>query len=104
MKKILIIVAVLVLILFLAKIATEVPPEPSSGYAFWLYAEQVVECTPTEITLVNVHQTETHLEKDDSWPVCSTFQKDQVLDFYLSRGEKTHFLKVEETAWWRKAM
>ena len=104
MKKILIIAAVLVTFLFLAKIATEVPPEPAAGYAFWLYAERVVECTPTEITLVNNHQTETHLEKDDSWPPCSSFQKDAVLDFYLSRGQKTRFLKVEETAWWRKAM
>ena len=104
MKKILIIVAALVLVLFLAKLATEAPPGPQPGYAFWLYAEQVVECTPTEITLVSNHQTETHLEKDSSWPPCSVFHKDDVLDFYLSRGEKTHFLRVEQTAWWRKAM
>jgi hypothetical protein len=63
-----------------------------------------VQCTATEITLVDNHQTETHLDKDTSWPSCSTFHKDDVLDFYLSRGEKTHFLKMEPTEWWRKAM
>ena len=56
----------------------------------------MVECSPTEITLVDTHQTETHLEKDSSWPECSTFHKDDVLDFHLSRGEKTRFLSDEE--------
>jgi len=104
MKKIVIIAAVFVFILFLTKVANQIPPPPPPGYAFWLYAQQVVECSPTEITLVDNHETETHLEKDDSWPACSSFQKDDVLDFYLSRGEKTHFLRVEKTAWWRKAL
>jgi hypothetical protein len=26
------------------------------------------------------------------------------VDFFLSRGEKTHFISIERTAWWRKAM
>ena len=104
MKKIVIIAAVFVFILFLTKVANQIPPPAPPGYAFWLYAQQVVECSPTEITLVDNHETETHLEKDDSWPTCSSFQKDDVLDFYLSRGEKTHFLRVEKTAWWRKAL
>ena len=43
-------------------------------------------------------------EKDSSWPDCSTFQKGDVLDFHLSRGEKTKFLSDEKTAWWRKEM
>jgi hypothetical protein len=44
------------------------------------------------------------LDKDATWPDCSAFQKDEVLDFYLSRGAKTKFLSSEKTVWWRKAM
>jgi hypothetical protein len=104
MKKILIVTTVFVLILVLTKIANEVPPEPPSGYAFWLYGQQVVDCSPAQITLVDLHQAETQLEKDSSWPGCSSFRKSEVLDFHLSRGEKTHFLSDEQTVWWRKAM
>ena len=103
-KWIAIFAAVFVFILLLTEIANKVPPEPPPGTAFSLKAQQVVECTPEEITLVDNHQTETHLEKDSSWPDCSTFHKDEVLDFYLSRGEKTKFLSDEQTTWWRKAM
>jgi hypothetical protein len=74
------------------------------GITFSLLAQHVVQCSASEITLVDTHQTETHLEKDDSWPTCSSFQAGQVLDFYLSRGARTRFLHDEETAWWRKAM
>ena len=101
MKKIAAVAAVFVLILLLTKIANQTPPDPPSGYTFWMYAQHVVECTPGDITLVDVHQTETHLDKDQSWPGCSTFQKSEVLDFHLSRGEKTKFLSDEKTAWWR---
>ena len=104
MKRIAIFAAVFVFILLLTKIANQMPPEPPSGTAFSLKAQQVVECTPEEITLVDNHQTQTHLEKDTSWPDCAIFQKDEVLDFYLSRGEKTRFLSDEKTAWWRKGM
>jgi hypothetical protein len=105
MKKILIVTAVFVFILLLAEIANQVPPPAPAGYDFWLYAQQVVECSPTEITLVDNHQTEIHLEKDEkSWPPCASFHKGDVRDFYLSRGEKTHYLRDEPTAWWRKAM
>ncbi len=105
MKKIAIVAVIALVILLLTKIANQVPPEPPPGYAFWLYAQQVVECSSTEITLVDKHGTAAPLEKDaDSWPPCSTFHKDDVLDFYLSRGEKTHFLRDEPTTWWRKAM
>ena len=105
MKKILIVAAVFVFILLLAKIANQIPPPAPTGYDFWLYAQQVVECSPTEITLVNNHQTEVHLEKDEkSWPQCASFHKGDVRDFYLSRGDKTHYLRDEPTAWWRKAM
>jgi hypothetical protein len=104
MKKIAIFAAVFVFILLLTKIANQMPPEPPSGTAFSLKAQQVVECTPEEITLVDNHQTQTHLEKDTSWPDCSVFQKNDVLDFYLSRGEKTRFLSDEKTIWWRKGM
>jgi len=104
MKKIAIFAAVAILVLVLTKIANQMPPEPQSGYSFWVYAQHVVECSPTEITLVDRHMTESHFEKDESWPDCSVFHKDDVLDFHLSRGEKTRFLSDEDTAWWRKAM
>jgi hypothetical protein len=104
MKKIVICAAVFAFILLLTKIANQVPPPPPSGTAFSLKVQHVVQCSPEEITLVDIHQTSTHLEKDTSWPDCSVFQKDDVLDFYLSRGEKTRFLSYEKSEWWRKAM
>jgi hypothetical protein len=104
MKKYVIIAAVFVLILLLTKIANQVPPDRPSGTAFSLRAQKVVQCSPTEISMVDNHNTMTHLEKDDSWPDCSTFHKGDVLDFYLSRGEKTRFLSSELTEWWRKEM
>jgi hypothetical protein len=104
MKKIAIFAAAFAFILLLTKIANQVPPEAASGTAFSLKAQQVVQCSPEEITLVDNHQAETHLEKDSSWPDCSIFHKDDVLDFYLSRGERTRFLSSERTIWWRKAM
>jgi len=104
MKKIAIIATVFVFILLLTKIANQVPPDPPPGTAFSLKAQQVVQCSPDEITLVDNHQKATHLEKDLSWPDCSTFQKGDVIDFYLSRGDKTKFLTEEKTVWWRKAL
>jgi hypothetical protein len=104
MKKIAIIAACFALILLLTKIANQMPPDPPPGTAFSLKAQHVVQCSPDEITLVDNHQTATHLEKDESWPECSVFQKDDVLDFYLSRGAQTHFMSFEKTVWWRKAM
>jgi hypothetical protein len=104
MKKIAIFAAVFVFILVLTKIANQMPPEQAPGYSFWIYAQHVVACSPTEIKLVDNHQTETQFEKDASWPACSAFHKDDVLDFHLSRGERTRFLSDEATAWWRKAM
>ncbi len=107
-KKIIIaaaVAAVFVFILLLTKIANDIPPEPPAGISFRMYAQHVVECTPTEITLVDTHQTQTSLDKDsNSWPDCSTFHKDDVLDFHLSRGEKTKYLSSEKTEWWRKSM
>lgn len=104
MKKIVVFTAIFAFILLLTKIANQVPPEPPSGTAFSLKGEQVVQCSPDEITLVDTHQKATHLVKDESWPDCAVFHRDEVLDFYLSRGEKTRFLSYEKTAWWRKAM
>ncbi|HKF49605.1 MAG TPA: hypothetical protein VKB38_19750 [Terracidiphilus sp.] len=104
MKKIALFAAVFVFILLLTKIANQVPPAPQSGSAFSLKAQKVVQCSPTEITLVDGHMTATHLDKDTTWPDCSAFGHDEVLDFYLSRGEKTKFLSMERTAWWRKAL
>ena len=104
MKRIAIFAAAFVLILFLTKIANQMPPDAPPGVAFALKAQQVVQCSPDDITLLDSHQQATHLEKDASWPDCSVFQKDEVVDFYLSRGEKTKFLSYEQTTWWRKAM
>jgi hypothetical protein len=104
MKKIAIFAAVFALILLLTKIANQVPPEPLSGVAFTLKAQQVVQCSATEITLVDNHMKATHLERDETWPECSTFHKDDVLDFYLARGEKTKFLRMENTSVWRKLL
>jgi len=104
MKKIAIYVAVTVFILLLTKIANQVPPDPPPGTSFSLKAQAVIQCSPDEITLVDNRFTATHLEKDSSWPDCSSFQKEDILDFYLSRGEKTHFLNDEKTVWWRTAM
>jgi hypothetical protein len=104
MKKIVIVVAAFLLILLLTKIANQLPPEPPLGTAFSLKAQQVVQCSPEEITFFDTHQKATHLDKDDSWPECSVFQKNDVLDFYLSRGGKTKLLSYEKTVWCRKAM
>lgn len=104
MKKIALIAALAVLILLLTKIANQVPPDPPPGTTFSLKAQKVIACSPTEITLLDTHEVQTHLDKDASWPECAIFRKDEVLDFYLSRGEKTHFLSLERTSWWRKAM
>ncbi|MGA9061305.1 MAG: hypothetical protein WB341_06525 [Terracidiphilus sp.] len=104
MKKIAIVAAVFVLILLLTKIANQMPPEPPNGSAFWINAQHVIECTPTEITLVESRQAETHFDKDPSWPDCSTFHKDDVRDFHLVRREKTRLLSEEKTAWRRKEM
>ena len=101
MKKIAIFVAVFAFILVLTKIANQVPPTPLPGTDFWMNAVHVVACSPNEITLVDTHQTESHFDKDDSWPACSTFTSGQVLDFHLSRGAKTHFLSDQPSAWWR---
>ncbi len=104
MKKIAAFTAIFIFILVLTKIANQAPPPQMPGIAFSLMAQHVVECTPTEITLVDVHETETHLMKDESWPPCASFQAGQVLDFYLARGARTHFIRDEPTVWWRKDM
>ena len=104
MKRIATFAAAFVFILLLTKIANQVPPPPPPGTAFSLKAQKVIQCSADEITLVDNHQKATHLLKDESWPDCSAFKKDEVMDFYLSRGDKTKFLSVELTAWWRKSM
>jgi len=105
MKRIAIFAAAFVFILLLTRIANQIPPDPPPGTAFSLKAQQVVECSPTDITLVDIHQIQTHLDKDSSsWPDCAVFQKGDVRDFYLSRGERTKYLSDEKTTWWRKAM
>ncbi len=104
MKKIAIFAAVFTFILLLTKIANQMPSDPQPGSTFSLKAQHVVQCSADEITLLDIHQQATHLEKDLTWPDCSSFQKDKVVDFYLSRGDKTKFLSLEPTAWWRKEL
>jgi hypothetical protein len=104
MKKIVIIAAVGVLILFLTKIANQMPGDPQPGTVFSLKAQQVVQCSTQDITLLDNHQTQTHLETDATWPDCAKFKKGEFLDFYLARGEKTRFISDEKTVWWRRAM
>lgn len=101
MKKIALFIAVFAFILLLTRIANQVPPAPSPGTAFSLKGVRVVQCSATEITLVGRHENPTNLEKDESWPDCSSFPPDQYLDFYLSRGEKTKYLSSQPSAWWR---
>lgn len=104
MKKLITIVAVFVLILFLTKMANQAPQDQPSGIVFSLKAQTVVGCTPDEITLADGHQAQTQLFKDSSWPDCASFHTGDVLDYYLARGEKTHFLRTEKTEWWRKSL
>jgi hypothetical protein len=104
MKRIAIFATVFAFILLLTKIANQAPPDPLPGRAFSLMAQKVVQCSSSEITLVDVHQKATHLEKDESWPDCAVFEKDEVLDFHLTRGDHTKYLSREQSAWWRKAM
>jgi hypothetical protein len=104
MKRIAILVAVFAFILLLTKIANQVPPAPPPGTSFSLKAQRVIQCSDTEITLVDRHNDRTHLEKDDSWPDCSTYHPGEYLDFYLSRGDKTRFLSIEPSAWWRNVL
>ena len=101
MKRILIIAAVAVVILFLTKLANEAPPEPMPGIAFSLLAQRVVQCSPTEITLVDTHQTETHLEKDDSWPDLLGFRsrrRARLLSFPRSQDQVSPRRKVRLVA------
>ena len=104
MKKIVMAVAIFTVILLLTRLANLVPADPMPGVTFALKAQQVVQCSPDEITLMDTHQTQTHLIKDKNWPDCSEFQQGQYLDFYLSRGEKTGFERMEKTEWWRTKM
>ncbi len=104
MKKILIIAAVFLVIVLMTNLANRIPAENASGISFSLKAQRVVACSNSEIVLVDPHQKATRLDKDETWPDCSTFQPNDVEDFYLSRGAKTKFEKLEKTAWWRKAL
>jgi hypothetical protein len=104
MKRIAILVAVFAFILLLTKIANQVPPAPLQGTAFSLKAQRVIQCSATEITLLDRHNDRTHLEKDESWPDCSGYHPNEYLDFYLSRGDKTKYLSSEPSAWWRSVL
>jgi hypothetical protein len=104
MKNILIIAVVFLSIVLLTNVANRIPADAASGTSFSLKAQRVVACSDHEIVLVDAHHNSTRLDKDANWPGCSSFQSNDVMDFYLSRGEKTHFVVAEKTAWWRRAM
>jgi hypothetical protein len=104
MKRILAIAAVFLFFILLTNLANRIPANQVPGTSFSLKAQKVVACSSKEIVLVDPHQTSTVLDKDASWPDCAAFQGDQVQDFYLSRGAKTHFLGFEKSAWWRTAI
>jgi len=104
MKRLLVALAVFVFVLFLTKLANDAPPEQKEGISFGLKGEQVIMCNTKEIVLANTRSESTHLDKDESWPDCSEFNRDEVYDFYLSRGDRTHFLSYEKTVWWRKVV
>ena len=104
MKRILSISAVMLFILVLSKLASNVAPPPPPGTVFALKAQRVIACSPTEIVLADEHNNTVRLDIDTSWPDCDSFQKNDILDFYLSRGDRTHFISDERTAWWRKVM
>jgi hypothetical protein len=104
MKKILIVAAVFLFIVVLTDLANRVPADGATGTSFSLKGQTVVACNAKEIVLSDNHEKATRLDKDDSWPDCSTFQGQEVQDFYLSRGAKTHYLGADKTAWWRRAM
>ena len=104
MKKIAVYAAVGFFILLLTKIANQVPREQPQGTVFALKSERVIQCSQDEITFIDNHYTTIHLEKDSSWPDCESFERDTALDFFLSQGERTHFISEEKTVWWRRAM
>lgn len=95
------VVVVVLLVMVLTKIANSIKPSENRGSTFWLERRKVVECTLDEITLEDRRGSQTQLQKDDSWPLCTIFQKDEELDFQLSRGEKTHFVRSQLSGWWR---
>jgi hypothetical protein len=94
------IVAVVLVVWIMTKIANESHFGQDQDRSFWLEGQRVLQCTPTEITLVDKRFAQTHLTKDESWPDCSVFQTSDPLDLFLSRGEKTHFIRSQRSAWW----
>ena len=93
MKKIAIIVALAVLVILLTEIANQIPPVRRPALRFRSRPKRVIECTPSEITLLDLHQVQTHLEKDLSWPECSVSIKTK---FWIStcRGAKKRTSKA----------
>jgi hypothetical protein len=95
------VVTVVLLVWTLTKVANNTKVSDNPGRAFWLENVHVVQCSADEITLIDKRGTETHLMKDESWPDCTVFHKEQAIDLQLSRGDKTRFVKKQPTAWWR---
>ena len=110
MKPIAIFATIFALVLLLTKVANQMPPDPPAGISFSLRAQKVIQCSETDITLVDTHDNKaTHLEIDGvrpngTWPACSEYQADEVRDFYLTRGAKTRLTSTEKTGFFRKMM
>ncbi|WP_420239128.1 hypothetical protein ACOBR2_05960 [Telmatobacter bradus] len=95
------ILAVVLMVLLMSKIANDPHVGQTDNHSFWLSGQRVLQCSPTEITLIDNRYAQTHLLKDEnSWPDCSTFEGNQTLDLFLSRGEHTHFIKAQKSSWW----
>jgi len=98
--KTLAVVVVVLVILLMTKIANDPRTGQEQNRSFWLEGQKVLQCTPTEITFVDRRYAQTHLQKDGSWPTCSTFESGQPMDFFLARGELTHYIRSQKSAWW----
>lgn len=95
------VVVVVLLVMFLTKVANNTRTTDNQGATFWLNRQKVVECTAEEITLEDQRGSQIHLIKDASWPSCTEFHREEMLDFQLSRGERTHYVKYQPSGWWR---
>lgn len=85
----------------MTKIANDPHMNQVDNRSFWLSGQRVLQCSASEITLIDKRYAQTHLLKDEnSWPDCSSFDNNQAIDFFLTHGEHTHFIKAKTSAWW----
>lgn len=102
LPKMLAAVVVVLLVWTLTKISNANSQKEAEPVAsFWLERQQVQTCSDKEILLIDQKGAQAHLVKGEGWPDCSAFPPGAVLDFQLTRGERTKLLKWQKTAWWR---